>query len=138
MVVHTVTPDADDLVRVRTTPKLHGMTMAPSFAPMVQAQGRKLMLSLACMDFHPFLKTLHEREMGGPVNCGKDWAWKVIEAAVKKGAHKSATTPEALKLIAEYVGYQVKAGYAKVISWEDLCQLQPANLKVSPIAVVPQ
>jgi hypothetical protein len=105
---------------------------------MVQAQGKKLMSPSACVNFHPFSGTLHEWELGVPVDCGKDWTWETIEAAVAKGAHKSATTPESIQVIAEDVAYQVKAGYAEVISWEDLCQLRPPNLKVSPLAVVPQ
>jgi hypothetical protein len=105
---------------------------------MVQAQGKKLMAPSACVNFHPFAKTLKEWEMGVPVDCGKKWTWETIEAAVQKGAHKSATTPESIKSIAEDVAYQVKAGYAKIISWEDLSRSRPANLKVSPLAVVPQ
>jgi hypothetical protein len=57
---------------------------------------------------------------------------------VEKGAHKSATTAESIELIAEDVEYQVKAGYAQIITWTDLCRLRPTNLKVSPLAVVPQ
>jgi hypothetical protein len=41
-------------------------------------------------------------------------------------------------LIEEDVAYQVKAGYARSILWEDLKQIRPKNLKVSPIMVVPQ
>jgi hypothetical protein len=92
----------------------------------------------ACVDFHPFVETLREWEKGVPVDCGKDWAWSTIEAAVEKGAHKSATTPESVALIAEDVAYQVKAGYAQVITWAELQRLRPPNLKVSPLAVVPQ
>jgi hypothetical protein len=40
--------------------------------------------------------------------------------------------------IEEDVAYQVKAGYARIISWEDLEKIRPKNLKVSPLAVVPQ
>jgi hypothetical protein len=92
----------------------------------------------ACVDFHPFVETLQEWELGVPVDCGTPWDWKTIEAAVEKGAHKSALTPELIELIAEDVEYQVKAGYAQVISWAELQRLRPENLKVSPLAVVPQ
>jgi hypothetical protein len=110
---------------------------APTFAPMVQAQGKRLMAPNARVDFHPFSKTLHQWEQGVPVDCGEPWAWETIEAAVEKGAHKSATTAESIALIEEDVAYQVKAGYAKIILWEDLKRLRPRNLKVSPLAVVP-
>jgi hypothetical protein len=32
----------------------------------------------------------------------------------------------------------VKAGYAEVIAWRDLQKLRPKQLKISPLAVVPQ
>jgi hypothetical protein len=90
------------------------------------------------VDFHPFAGTLREWEKGVPVDCGAPWAWETIEAAVEKGAHKSATTQESIALIEEDVAYQVKAGYARIIRWEELQRIRPKNLKVSPIAVVPQ
>jgi hypothetical protein len=105
---------------------------------MVQAQGKQLMSPAACVDFHPFIDTLWKWETGVPVNSGKPWAWETIEAVVEKGTHKLARTPESIKLIAIDVAYQVKAGYAQVITWEELCRLCPENLKVSPLAIVPQ
>jgi hypothetical protein len=111
---------------------------APTFAPMVQAQGKRLMAPTALVDFHPFAETLREWETGVPVDCGDPWEWATIEAAVQKGAHSSATTEESIALIEEDVAYQVKAGYAQIISWEELARLRPKNLKVSPLAVVPQ
>jgi hypothetical protein len=57
------------------------------------------------------------------VDCGDPWAWETVEAAVEKGAHKSATSEESIKLVQEDVAYQVKAGYAEVIAWRDLQKL---------------
>jgi hypothetical protein len=88
---------------------------------MVQAQGKKLMAPAACVNFHPFTATLKAWEMGVPVDCGAHWDWPTIEAEVAKGAHKSATTDESIALIAEDVAYQVKAGYAEILTWEELC-----------------
>jgi hypothetical protein len=63
---------------------------------------------------------LHKWEEGVPVDCGGDpWAWETVEAAVEKGAHKSATSEESIKLVQEDVTYQVKAGYAEVHTWRD-------------------
>lgn len=95
---------------------------APSFGPMAQAQGKKLMSPSACVNFHPFAETLRNWEDGVPVDCGTPWTWEAITAAVEKGAHKSATSDESIALIAEDVAYQVAAGYAQVITWEELCQ----------------
>jgi hypothetical protein len=105
---------------------------------MAQAQGKRLMAPTAFVDFHPFAETLREWETGVPVDCGDPWAWTTIEAAVEKGAHSSATTDESIALIEEDVAYQVKAGYAQIISWDELAKLRPKNLTVSPLAVVPQ
>jgi hypothetical protein len=55
-----------------------------------------------------------------------------------EGRAQSATLNESIALIAEDVAYQVKAGYAEVVLWSDLCKSRPKNLKVSPLAVVPQ
>jgi hypothetical protein len=69
--------------RSRTTkPPLQGMKMTPKFAPMVQAQGKRLMSPSACVNFHPFVETLRKWETGVPVDCGKPWTWETIEAAV--------------------------------------------------------
>jgi hypothetical protein len=72
------------------------------------------------------------------MECGAPWAWETIVAAVEKGAHKSATTDESIALIAKDVAYQVKAGYAEIVSWKELCKWRPKNLKVPLLAVVPQ
>ena len=84
---------------------------------MFEAQGKKQLMSpAACVSFHPFAETLSEWETGVPVDCGAPWEWETIVAAVEKGAHKSATTDESIALIAEDVDYQVKAGYAEIVS----------------------
>jgi hypothetical protein len=88
--------------------------------------------------FHPFLATLKEWERGLPVDCRAHREGATIKVVVAKGAHKSATTNKSIVLIAEDVAYQITAGYAQIIMWEKLCQTRPKNLKVSPLAVVPQ
>ena len=112
---------AREKIQRKTVPRL--VRSGPSFGPMQQAQGKedsRLMKPSACVDFHPFAETLREWETGVPVDCGAPWAWETIEAAVEKGAHKSATSEESIALIAEDVAYQVAAGYAEVILWDDL------------------
>jgi hypothetical protein len=95
---------------------------APSFGPMAQAQGKKLMSSSACVNFHPFAESLRNWADGVPVDCGTPWPCEAITAAVEKGAHKSATSDESIALIPEDVAYQVPAGYGQVITWEELCK----------------
>jgi hypothetical protein len=96
------------------------------------------MAPVACVNFHPFVPTLQRWESGVPVDCGPNWTWETIKTAVQHGAQQSAMTPKSIALIAKDVAYQVKVGYARIISWKDLQLLQPSNLKVSPLVVVPQ
>jgi hypothetical protein len=62
-----------------------------------------------------------------------------IEAAIQHGPHKLALDPEAIALIVEDLAYQVQAGiYVQVVEWETLQRRLPPQLKVLPLAVVPQ
>jgi hypothetical protein len=47
---------------------------------------------------HPFTSTLKEWRHGIEVDCGPDWKWDVIEAAVVQGPHPMACTPKAIAL----------------------------------------
>jgi hypothetical protein len=106
---------------------------------MEVAQGKKLLMSpSACVNFHPFTETLREWEEGVPVDCGEDWTREMIDAAIHQGPHKSALAPEAMALVEEDVAYQVRAGYAQIVEWDCLKENLPPQLKVSPLAVVPQ
>ena len=49
-----------------------------------------------------------------------------------------ACTPKAIALFKEDIEYQRRAGFCKVIPWEELKRRQPSNLKISPVAAVPQ
>ncbi len=49
-----------------------------------------------------------------------------------------ASTPDLIALFKEDIAYQIKAGFCKVMLWEDLKCLRPLNLKILLVAVVPQ
>ena len=87
---------------------------------------------------HPFMPTLNKWRHGIEVDCGPDWSWDVVEAAITRGPHPAAATLDSIALFKEDIAYQVKAGFCKVMLWEDLQRLRPHNLKISPVAVVPQ
>jgi hypothetical protein len=89
-------------------------------------------------EVHPFTPTLKGWRHGIDVDCSPDWDWVVIKAAVTRGPHPTATTPNAIALFKEDITYQVKAGFSWVMLWEDLQRLHPTNLKILPVAVVPQ
>jgi hypothetical protein len=97
-----------------------------------------LMQPQPLVEVHPFAPTLKEWQQGIEVDCGSDWAWDVIKAMVARGPHPTATTPDAIALFKEDIASQVKVGFSQVVLWEDLQRLHPANLKILPVAVVPQ
>jgi hypothetical protein len=81
---------------------------------------------------------MKEWRYGIKVDCGPDWSWDSIEAAVERGPHPTACTPEAYALFKEEVAYQIKAGFSQVVLWEDIKRLCPCHLKISPVALIPQ
>jgi hypothetical protein len=62
----------------------------------------------------------------------------VIEAVVEHGPHPTAQTPKSIALFVKDIKYQTKAGFCWVFPWEELKHCLPANLKISPVAEVPQ
>jgi hypothetical protein len=43
-----------------------------------------------------------------------------------------------MALVVEDVMYQVEAGFSEIITWDSIAANPPKNLKVSPLAVIPQ
>jgi len=99
---------------------------------------RLLMQPQPLADMHPFSKTLHEWQQGIQVDCVPNWTWEACKAAVDSGPHPPASTPESIKLFIDDIGYQEKAGFCKVVTWEEIQHTRPPKLKISPVAVVPQ
>jgi hypothetical protein len=114
-------------------PGLHGQMSGPT-----EGKPTSLMQPQPLADMHPFTPTLKEWRHGIEVDCGPDWTWEVIKAAVAQGPHPTACTHEAIALFEEDIEYQWQAGFCKVIPREELKQLRPPNLKISPVAAVPQ
>jgi hypothetical protein len=112
--------------------------------PMNEAQGkqdgrRSLLQPQRRAAGHPFFPTLHKwATKGVPVDCGPAWSWDTIEAAVARGPHRSAMDAESITLVHEDIQYQVDAGFCTIFTWAEIQNIRPENLKISPIAVVPQ
>ena len=87
---------------------------------------------------HPFGPVLDDWKHGVPVDCGPDWSAEHINVAIQRGPHRSALTPEALQVFEEDIAYQVSAGFSEVIPLSELLSRNPPNLKISPVALVPQ
>ncbi len=47
-------------------------------------------------------------------------------------------TSDAHDLLKEDITYQVMAGFSKVMLWKDVKRLHPENLKIFPVALIPQ
>ena len=103
-----------------------------------QGKHTSLMQPQPLAGVHPFAPTLREWAHGIPVDCGPDWDWPIIEAAVERGPHPTARTPASIQLFKEDIAYQIKAGFCRVFLWDDIVRMRPKNLKISPVAVVPQ
>jgi hypothetical protein len=114
----------------------HRLATARSDFP--QGKPTSLMQPQPLSAVHPFTPTLNKWRHGIEVDCGPDWSWDVVEAAIAQGPHPTAATPDSIALFKDDIAYQVKAGFCKVMLWEDLQRLRPHNLKISPVAVVPQ
>lgn len=92
---------------------------------------------------HAFAPKLEEWAADGvPVDCSDGWSEEAVMAAVECGPHPTARTREAIDLFKEDIAYQVKAGFARVVPWEevkrDVLVGRLPNLKISPVAVIPQ
>ncbi len=103
-----------------------------------QGEHTSLMQPQPLAGVRPFSPTLEEWERGIPVDCGPDWEWDVIEAAVSRGPHPTSRTPESVALFKEEIEYQIRAGFCRVFLWDDIVKMRPKNLKISPVAVVRQ
>jgi len=73
---------------------------------------------------------------GCPVDCGPAWTLDQLRAAVQRGNHPSARTPDAAACLWEEMLEKVKQGFAQIIPWSKL-EKNPPNLKISPLAAVP-
>jgi len=103
-----------------------------------QGESMSLMQPQPLSNIHPFAPTLQEWQAGIHVDCGPEWDMTACDAAVERGPHPSALTAEAIELFAEDISYQEKAGFCRVFLWDELRSRHPKNLKISPVAVVPQ
>jgi hypothetical protein len=103
-----------------------------------QGKTTLLMQPQPLLAVHPFTPTLNKWRHGIEVDCGPDWSWEVVEAAIARSSHPTAATPDLIALFKDDIAYQIKAGFCKVMLWEDLNRLCLLNLKILPVAVVPQ
>ena len=68
---------------------------------------------------------------------GRDWTQAEMSAAILRGPHESALSPEAIEHFTKEVAEKVASGQARVVNWEDIKHDPPKQLKISPIAAIP-
>ena len=87
---------------------------------------------------HPAFQTLQQYATKGcPVKMGRHWTMEEIHAAVERGNHVSARSPEAIAAYQDEISEKIKKGHARVVLWDDIKHNPPQQLKVSPLAMVP-
>jgi len=87
---------------------------------------------------HPAAPALREWAVKGcPVNTGAQWTKDQIVAALERGPHMSALEPEAMQAFRDEVVEKVKLGQARIITWDDIKDNPPKELKLSPISQIP-
>jgi len=141
----TAPPDAgnrNNRVRTVSSPP----SIPPSLPPLTHTQSESTIPSTfvgrmrphPSIDHHPtFPILLHYATHGCPVDCGEPWLLPHLDAAVKRGAHPSACTPDAQACLRKETFDKVQQGQAKLIPWAVLRKNLPPNLKISPLAAVP-
>jgi hypothetical protein len=77
-------------------------------------------------------------KFGCPTRTGRDWTLEEIQAAIDHGPHQSALDQAAIEHFAEEVRDKVEMEQARVVLWNDIKQSHPRQLKVSPVAAIPQ
>jgi hypothetical protein len=112
--------------------------LANEVANSIKGKLRSLMQPQPLADVHPFTPTMKQWHHGIKVDCGLDWFWDAIEAAIERSPHPMACTSGTHDLFKEDISYQVTAGFSKVMLWDDVKRLHPANLKISPVALIPR
>ena len=102
------------------------------------AKRRRLMQPTGPALRHPAAPLLQRySEQGCPANIEPTYPLDLLEQAIKRGAHPSATTAAAAKALRLETEEKVRQGYARLIPWSELRDNLPANIRISPIAAIP-
>jgi hypothetical protein len=111
-------------------------TLPPELEGIDEWEGQMCPSGLAL--HHPAAATLLEYATGGcPTNTGNPWTKQQMREAVERGPHVSALDPEAIAQMAEEVADKVRIGQARLVSWDEIKDNPPPELKISPLAMIP-
>jgi hypothetical protein len=80
---------------------------------------------------------LHYVLNGCPVDCGSNWSYEQLLAAITNGPHASVNDEEAATSCRKEVMDRVAEGCYRLVYWDNIKDNLPPNLKISPIAAIP-
>jgi len=87
---------------------------------------------------HPAGPDLLQYALNGcPVDCGSNWSYEQLLAAITKGPHASANMDEAATACRKEAMDRVAEGCCRLVYWDDIKDNFPPQLKISPIAAIP-
>jgi hypothetical protein len=71
------------------------------------------------------------------VDCGSNWSYEQLLAAITNGPHASANKDEAATACRKEAMDQVAEGCCRLVYWDDIKDNLPPKLKILPIAAIP-
>jgi len=74
---------------------------------------------------------------GCPVMTGQPWTKSQLQAAIDRGPHQSALSPDTIAQLHDKVHEKVRNGQACLVKWASIQDRLPKELKISPIAMIP-
>ncbi len=96
------------------------------------------MCPTGCALHHPAAELLNQwATFGFPTNTGNPWSKEEMWAAVASGTHQSALALAALEHFAAEATKKVRTNQARIVAWDDIKDDPPPQLKISPIAAIP-
>ena len=76
---------------------------------------------------------------GCRADCGPPWSEETLATALERGVNPSALEPEVVQVLWDDLKYQQEAGFVRIVPAEELLgRDKPRELKISPVAVIPQ
>ncbi len=138
-------PIREEIGKSNLEPPCDMPSPAPSSQPLLDAlrsvpdnERIGLMWPRGIANEHDAAPLLHSYSIHGcPVDCGRNWSKDEVLAAIQRGAHKTARIPEAREYLLEQTKKKVQDGFAKLVRLRDIIDNLPANIKISPVAMVP-
>jgi hypothetical protein len=87
---------------------------------------------------HPAGELLAEwSQLGCPIWTGRPWSKMKMWEAVERGPHQSSLSPKAIAHFKAKSKEKVMAGQVQIVVWDDIKDIPPPQLKVSPIVAIP-